>query len=53
MEDAVFCINYWYVALMPRNISGEPKDKNEILRTKSKDRGNLRLPGTVDLLFQA
>ena len=53
MEDAAFCINFWYVALMPRNASGEPEDKNKIWKTKRKDRRNLRLPDTVDLLFQA
>ena len=49
MEDAAFCINFWYVALMPRNASGEPEDKNKILKIKRKDRRNLRLPDTVDL----
>ena len=36
MEDAAFCINFWYVALMPRNASGEPEDKNKILKIKRK-----------------
>ena len=51
MEDAAFCIDFWYVALMPRNDSEEPEDKNKISKIKRKDRRNLSLPDTVDLLF--